>query len=51
MSGEIFFLISIILKFPGPPPFENPVYATVCVSIAIKVFLEGVMIEGLEMVC
>ena len=31
LGWKIFILIFIILKFsefPGPPPFENPVYAT-----------------------
>ena len=29
LSGEFFLLVFIILKFPGPPPFENPAYASV----------------------
>ena len=28
LRGEIFLLVFIILKFPGPLPFENPAYAT-----------------------
>ena len=40
LSEDLFLGVYIILKFPGPPSFENPAYAIDCNIVLIIGFMK-----------